>query len=64
MLKEREEEMLEWPFEMILSQINMMPIKFIFGECQNDKFDKLMQMKLGSFLLERLRKEFDDSIQH
>lgn len=40
MLKEREEEMLEWPFEMILSQINMMPIKFIFGETHNPEFDQ------------------------
>jgi len=45
-LKECEEQLLEMPFEKILSQINIMPIKFVFGEIDSEsaqeKFDKQM----------------------
>lgn len=44
MLKVWEEEMLEMPFERILTQINIYPIKFFFGEPDTPenrvKFDK------------------------
>ena len=67
MLKVWEEEMLEMPFERILTQINIYPIKFFFGEPDTPenrlKFDKQMSMKLASFLLERLKREFEDSIK-
>ena len=67
MLKVWEEEMLEMPFERILTQINIYPIKFFFGEPDSVenrlKFDKQMSMKLASFLLDRLKREFEDSIK-
>lgn len=67
MLKVWEEEMLEMPFEKILTQINIYPIKFFFGEPESEQakatFDKQMSMKLTSFLLERLKREFEDSIK-
>ena len=54
------------PFEKILSQINVMPIKFVFGEEESEealkKFDKQMDIKMRTFLLERLKKEFEDSL--
>jgi hypothetical protein len=66
LLKEHEEKLLEMPFEKILSQINVMPIKFVFGEEESEeslkKFDKQMDIKMRSFLLERLKKEFEDSL--
>lgn len=43
-------------FEMILSQINVMPIKFIFGEEETEigqwRFDKQMQtVSMSEFLI-------------
>ena len=67
MLKENEEDLLNWPFEMILSQINILPIKFVFGEEESvdakKKFEKQMEIELRSFLIERLKREFEDSIK-
>lgn len=67
MLQTWEEEMLEMPFERILTQINVYPIKFFCGDSDSAearaKFDRQMSMKLTSFLLERLKREFEDSIK-
>jgi|LauGreDrversion4_2_1035121.scaffolds.fasta_scaffold328581_1 hypothetical protein len=68
MLQTWEEEMLEMPFERILTQINLYPIKFFCGDSDSAeakaRFDKQMSMKqLTSFLLERLKREFEDSIK-
>ena len=67
MLKENEEDLLNWSFEMILSQINILPIKFVFGEEESveakKKFEKQMEIELRSFLIERLKREFEDSIK-
>ena len=52
---------------MILSQINILPIKFVFGEQESveakKKFEKQMEIELRSFLIERLKREFEDSIK-
>ena len=52
---------------MILSQINILPIKFVFGEEESvdakKKFEKQMEIELRSFLIERLKREFEDSIK-
>ena len=55
-LQEHEETLLEMNFEMILSQINVMPIKFIFGEEESElgqwRFDKQMQtVSMSEFLI-------------
>lgn len=59
--------MLEMPFERILTQINVYPIKFFCGDSDSAearaRFDRQMSMKLTSFLLERLKREFEDSIK-
>ena len=67
MLKVWEEEMLQMPFEQILTQINVYPIKFFFGEDESPeaikRFDEQMSVKLSTFLLDRLKREFEDSIK-
>lgn len=44
-----------------------MPIKFVFGEEESEEalknFDKQMDIKMRTFLLERLKKEFEDSLK-
>ena len=67
MLKENEENLLEMPFEIMLGQITNLSQKFVVEEGSIEvealaKFDKQMvEMKVPTILLERLRKEFEDS---
>ncbi len=66
LLKENEEKMLDMPFEVILTQIVHLPIKFVVEESANveqsrSQFDKQMQIKIPTILLERLKREFDES---
>ena len=59
--------MLDMPFEQILSQINTMPVRFVLEESINAKekrarFDKQMKVKVPTILLERLRREYLESV--
>lgn len=66
-LNENEERLLDMPFEQILSQINTMPVRFVLEESLNSKekrarFDKQMKIKVPTILLERLRREYLESV--
>jgi hypothetical protein len=55
------------PFEQILSQINAMPVKFVLEEAINAKekqtrFDKQMKIKVPTILIEKLRREYLESV--
>lgn len=55
-------------FERILGQITQGPIKFIFGEEESEmaywRLDKQMRgVEIRSYLIERLQREFEDSIK-
>lgn len=68
MMKQNEEKLLASSFEMILSQLPFLPLKFIFSEPESPenvkKFDKEMQsLKMRTLLLQRFNKEFEDSIK-
>ena len=65
-MKHNEEAILEMPFETLLTKITHMPTTFLV--CENETpaeglaaLDKEMQIKVPTILLERLKKEFDDS---
>lgn len=67
-LQANEEKLLASSFEMILSQLPFLPLKFIFAEAETDdsarKFDRQLQaLKMRTQLLSRLQKEFEDSIK-
>ena len=67
-LKSNEDALICMPFEVMLSQINQMPTKFLIQETESNiadhikQFDREMnQMRVPTILLERLKREFDDS---
>jgi hypothetical protein len=66
LLRESEENCLQMQFEVILSQLPILPVKFIFNDSEANNiatFDKqMMSQKLRSQLLLRLKAEFEDSI--
>ena len=70
MLKENEEHLLQMPFEVMLTQIVNMPIKFFvqeFGSAEQElaaveEFDRrVSRLKIPTILLERLKHEFDQN---
>jgi hypothetical protein len=69
-LKENEEQLLQMPFEVMLTQIVNMPIKFFvkeFGSAEKElaaveDFDRrVSKLKIPTILLERLKHEFDQN---
>lgn len=70
LLKDFEETLLSMPFEVMLTQIVNMPIKFYVHQYEQEeeeresivKFDKQMKtLKIPTMLLERLKREFDEN---
>lgn len=70
MLKENEDQLLQMPFEVMLTQIVNMPIKFFiqeFGTADQEleaieNFDRrINRLKIPTILLERLKHEFDQN---
>jgi hypothetical protein len=68
-LKEYEEQLLNMPFEIMLTQIPNLPTKYYIIVYKNEeeeregvvKFDKQMKtLKIPEMLLERLKREFDE----
>jgi hypothetical protein len=67
LLKEYEDVLLGMPFEVMLTQIVNLPVKYLItkGGPEDEtkileKFDKTMkQLKIPTMLLERLKREFD-----
>lgn len=61
MLKANEEHLLEMPFEILLTQITTLPTRYLLSSEPLD-FDRAMhELRVPTILLERLKKEFDDS---
>ena len=66
LLKEYEDILLGMPFEVMLTQIVNLPVKYLIVKGHEEegkaieKFDRVMkQLKIPTMLLERLKREFD-----
>lgn len=69
-LRENEEQLLQMPFEVMLTQIVNMPIKYFIQEFSTPEaeraalqnFDRrISKLKIPTILLERLKQEFDQN---
>ena len=70
MLKDFEDVLLGMPFEVMLTQIVNLPLKFLIvnhkGEEKEaiEKFDnKMRSVNIPNMLLERLKREFDQNLK-
>ena len=67
MLRDNEERLRASSFEMVLSQLPLLPIKYVFGEPESqmnlENFDNMIKsMKIDNMTFERIEHEFQDSI--